>query len=124
MHKSIRLRRDGRRTIALAVALAGFLNGIGVARAADPNADPNIDPILPDPVTDGRLFPPAMATAGTGDPGPELRASPVSAEILAGHGPGCGPTSPCAVNSPPLMTLGPVVPPKAARASGKSGAGG
>jgi hypothetical protein len=108
MHRSIRLRRGARRTVVLAFALAGFLNGIGVARAADQNADPNIDPILPDPVPDGRLFPPAMATAGTGNPGREAFSSPVSAKMLSGHGPGCVPTSPCAVNSPPLMALAPV----------------
>jgi hypothetical protein len=112
MHTAIPLRRGARRTIVLAMALAGFLNGIGVAHAQSSNADPNIDPVLPDPVPDGHLFPPAMATAGTGDPGTELHASPVSAPVLAGHGPGCGPLSPCAVNSPPLMTLRPVTPPK------------
>jgi hypothetical protein len=108
MRRSISLRRAARRTIVLAFALAGFLNGIGVARAQTPSPDPNIDPILPDPVPDGRLFPPAMATAATGDPGREAFSSPVSAQMLAGRGPGCLPTSPCAVNSPPLMTLAPV----------------
>jgi hypothetical protein len=120
MHTSIHLRRRTRWTIVLAVALAGFLNGIGVAHAQNANTDPNIDPVLPDPVPDGHLFPPAMATAGTGDPGRESLSSPVSAEMLAGHGPGCVPTSPCAVNSPPLMTLAPVPRPKPAHAAGKA----
>jgi hypothetical protein len=121
MHTAIPLRRGARRTIVLAMVLAGFLNGIGVAHAQSSNADPNIDPVLPDPVPDGHLFPPAMATAGTGDPGRESLSSPVSAQMLAGHGPGCGPTSPCAVNSPPLMTLRPVTPPKPAPGQGHAG---
>ena len=124
MHTSIPLRRSARRTIVLAIALAGFLNGIGVARAQTPDGDPNIDPVLPDPVLDNHLFPPAMATEGTGDPGPELNASPVSAQMLAGHGPGCGPTSPCAVNSPPLMVLPPMVRPKPTPVTGRSNAAG
>ena len=121
MRRSIPLRRGARRTIVLAVAVAGFLNGIGVARAQ--TSDPNIDPILPDPVPDGHLFPAAMATAGTGDPGREFLSSPVSARMLAGYGQGCVPTSPCAVNSPPLMALRPVTPPKPAPGPAKTGAG-
>lgn len=93
--------------LMILLALAGSI-GIGAARAQTANADPNIDPILPDPVPDGHLFPPAMATAGTGDPGRELRVSPVPAAMLAGRGRGCVSTSPCAVNSPPVMTLTPV----------------
>ena len=103
MRRSIHVRYG----ICLAVMLAVLMVG-SAARAQTANADPNIDPILPDPVPDGHLFPPAMATAGTGDPGREAFSSPVLAEMLAGPGPGCVPTSPCAVNSPPLMALAPV----------------
>lgn len=92
-----------------------------VARAQSDNADPNIDPILPDPVTDGHLFPPEMATATMGDAGPELFSSPISAKMLAGHGPGCGVTSPCAVNSSPLMTLRPIARPKSVPAPSSAG---
>lgn len=103
MRRSIHIRYG----ICLAVMLAVLMVGSAV-HAADPKTDPNIDPVLPDPVPDGHLFPPAMATSGTADPGREAFSSPVSAQMLAGHGPGCIPTSPCAVNSPPLMALAPV----------------
>ena len=73
-------------------------------------ADLNVPPVLPDPVPDyTHLFPPAMATAGTADPGRALAHSPISAEMLAGRGPSCTPISPCAVDSPPMTQLGPVV---------------
>jgi hypothetical protein len=111
-----------RSAACLVIVLAGLAGGPGAALAQTAKDDPNIDPILPDPVPDGHLFPPAMATAGTGDPGREFLSSPVSARMLAGHGPGCVPTSPCAVNSPPLTTLGPVAPANAAPV--KAGAGG
>jgi hypothetical protein len=114
MEPSIRLRT----TAFLLMLLAGVMGGAALA------ADPNIDPVLPDPVPSGHPFPPAMATAGTGDPGPELHASPVSAAMLAGRGRGCDLTSPCAVNSPPLMIVAPVAPSKPAHAQDKTGAGG
>jgi hypothetical protein len=114
MEPSIRLRT----TAFLLMLLAGLTGGDALA------ADPNIDPILPDPVPSGHPFPPAMATAGTGDPGPALHASPVSAAKLAGRGPSCDPTSPCAINSPPLMIVAPMAPSKPAHARGKTGAGG
>jgi hypothetical protein len=80
-------------------------------------ADLNVPPVLPDPVPDStHLFPPAMATAGTADPGRALAHSPVTAQMLAGQGSSCTPISPCAVDSPPVSQLGPVVSaPKLAR---------
>lgn len=103
-----------RNTACFVIALTALMSAYGTAFAADPNDDPNIDPILPDPVTDSHQFPPAMATAGTGDPGPELYSSPVSPQMLAGRGAGCSPMSPCAVNSPPIETFTPVSSSKSA----------
>lgn len=72
--------------------------------AAD-KPDPNIDPVLPDPQPNNAYFPPGTATAGTADPGPALSHVPVSAAMLAGHGPDCTALSPCGVDSPPLDRL-------------------
>ena len=111
-----------RNTACFVIGLTALMSDYGAAFAADPNYDPNIDPILPDPVTDSHQFPPAMATAGTGDPGPELNSSPVSAQMLAGSGVGCSPMSPCAVNSPPIETFTPVSSSKyAAHQAAKTG---
>ena len=68
---------------------------------------PTSIPFFPIPCRTGGCFRPRWRQQEWATPAPEIRSSPVSAATLAGHGADCNPLSPCAVNSPPLMTISP-----------------
>ena len=108
-------RRNKKKYAGLGIAFCSAILFAGMTSASA--VDLNAPPVLPDPVPEStHLFSPAMATAGTADPGRALAHSPISAEMLAGRGSSCTPISPCAVDSPPVSQLGPVVStPKLAR---------
>lgn len=91
------------RMLSLAFVMSVALCVCAKAQSARPNTDPTngeAAPLKNEWVNRNFKHTPSDATAEIADPGRALSYSAISADTLAGHGPGCSPLSPCAAVSP------------------------
>jgi hypothetical protein len=81
-----------------------FTAGYGPAWAQESDTENDTPAVFADhdpSLKNSPQYPSALTTAGAADPGPVLDQSHMTAAMLAGQGPGCTVTSPCAAVSPP-----------------------